>query len=223
MKIRPVFCTILCMLCATHTVQAEEASDDAYYYYLWKRENPTALESDARDAKQTTEPMVGHDQEINAVEKPTVQAEPLPLNTLETPVVQAKPVDVCKAGSPQHAATASSLPDLCATIRKTVQAWAEAWVSKNLDNYLAFYSDRSFVPEDTLSHSAWKKQRARVLSTAGTIRLTLTNVKITQLDPTHLRVTFMQAYWSKKYQDQVKKILSFQLEDGAWKIVREQS
>lgn len=227
MKIRPVFCAILFMLCATHAVHAEEPSDDAYYYYLWKRDNPTAFQSDAgNSSNQPTQPIAGDDKQINLVTKPDVAAAPGALNEGTQPAVAAGAVDICKVASVLHVgakATAIPVSELCATVRKTVQAWAEAWVSKNMNAYMAFYSDSSFVPEDALTRSAWKKQRARVLSIAGTIRLTLTKVKIVMLDPNHLQVTFMQAYWSKTYQDKVRKTLLLQLEEGAWKIVREQS
>lgn len=106
-------------------------------------------------------------------------------------------------------------------IEQMVRSWAVAWASRNVDDYVAFYSDKSFVPEKFPNRGAWKIQREKVIKSAGSIRVTLTDMKITDLDAAHVKVTFMQDYWSNNHQDKSKKTLLLQKEDGVWKITRE--
>ncbi|MBF0460916.1 MAG: SEL1-like repeat protein [Magnetococcales bacterium] len=107
-------------------------------------------------------------------------------------------------------------------IEQTVRAWAKAWTSRKVEEYLAFYS-RSFVPEKFPSREAWQKNRNKTLQSAGSIRVTLTDMKVTLLDENRAQVTFMQEYWSNNYQDKGRKTLLLQKEGDVWQIVREQS
>ena len=137
-----------------------------------------------------------------------------------------KPVSALEIQNDTHPRQQQVAPNSLATaahaeIEQTVNAWALAWSSRNVDGYLAFYSDNSFVPEKFPNRSAWKTQRYKVLTTANTIRVTLTNINVTVFDANHAQVTFMQDYWSNNYQDKGMKTLSLQKEEGGWRITRE--
>ena len=106
-------------------------------------------------------------------------------------------------------------------VEKAVLAWARAWSSRNAEEYLAFYSEKFRFPERFPDHKAWENQRRRVLKKNSKIKVTISNLQITIADSTHARATFMQKYWSPRYQDQTIKNLDMQKEGDAWKIFRE--
>ncbi|MEO5348516.1 MAG: tetratricopeptide repeat protein [Magnetococcus sp. YQC-3] len=123
-------------------------------------------------------------------------------------------------------ADADAAPSTAATpaqaeVERMVQAWAKAWSSRKVDDYLAFYSETGYVPEKFPDREAWQQQRRVAISAAGTIRVKLSNIKVTLTDANNAQATFTQSYWSRRYQDQVSKTLTLRKEGAAWKIVRE--
>ena len=106
-----------------------------------------------------------------------------------------------------------------AEIFKTLNAWADAWRTKNADVYLSFYSAK-FKPEG-LSQKAWIEQRKqRVGNNQTEIMLALENIRIVE-DGKKAEVSFTQHYSSGKFSDAVVKVLSFENENGHWFIVKE--
>ena len=116
---------------------------------------------------------------------------------------------------PQAAITTETSTAENTDITQTVREWAMAWSSKDIDSYLASYSQK-FPNRDE-----WMKQRQKALGKDGQIRISLTGIKVTAHDGDRANVTFMQDYWSQNYQDRVQKTLSLQKEGGTWKIVKE--
>ena len=108
-------------------------------------------------------------------------------------------------------------------IKQTINAWSQAWSSKDIESYLSFYSDNFMFPKKFSSRNEWEGQRYQSFESAGNIQVTLTNMKVTFTDETHARVTFSQDYRSDTYRDRVKKTLSLQKEGDTWKITRELS
>ena len=108
-------------------------------------------------------------------------------------------------------------------IEQRVYDWARAWSARNTEEYLSFYAASFKLPKKFRSRGAWEKQRRRVLGKAGTIRVTLTDVKAEVIDENRARVTMTQSYWSPRYQDQIVKIIDLIKEDGIWKFQREYS
>ena len=124
------------------------------------------------------------------------------------------------------AAEADAAPSAAATpaqaeVERTVHAWAKVWSSRKVDDYLAFYSETGYTPEKFPDREAWQQQRRVAIGAAGTIRVKLSNVKVTLTDANNAQATFMQSYWTRRYQDQVSKTLTLKKEGAAWKIVRE--
>ncbi len=121
-----------------------------------------------------------------------------------------------------HSSTASVASDAIAgEIKQTVQAWAQAWASRNVGKYLEFYSVEDFFTEKFSNRAAWERNRVKMLKDVGAIRVALTDIQVAVLDPRNARSTFTQEYRSKNYQDKTRKTLILQKEDGAWKITRE--
>lgn len=120
---------------------------------------------------------------------------------------------------PQGAMNEAMPVDAKAEITTMVNAWAQAWRTKNVGAYLAFYSDR-FVPEGA-SRKTWLAQRKqRIAGQSGVIQLTLENIKV-DLNANSARVEFLQHYSSGKFADHVTKVLSLSREQNQWLIVRE--
>ena len=106
-----------------------------------------------------------------------------------------------------------------AAVAKTVEAWANAWRTKNANAYLNFYSAK-FKPEG-MSKSAWVQQRKqRVGANPAEIALTLDKLSV-EADAKKATATFAQHYASGKYSDDVLKVLSFENVNGQWLIVKE--
>jgi outer membrane protein assembly factor BamE len=106
-----------------------------------------------------------------------------------------------------------------AEIAAMLNAWADAWRTKNVNAYLKFYSDK-FAPEG-MSRKAWAVQRKqRISGQSGSIGLTLEAVKI-DVKGNSAQVEFLQHYSSSKLNDHVTKVLSLNNEQKQWLIVKE--
>lgn len=99
--------------------------------------------------------------------------------------------------------------------------WAQSWAQRDLDGYLAAYSPQ-FTPRG-LSREDWEKQRRQRIGQRKSIRLSLKDVNIRQIDENRAEVTFKQAYKSGKYRDRGTKLLALARIDGKWLIEGEQA
>ncbi len=172
------------------------------------------------------------------VEKPVEKApEPAPVAPAkEEPVAKvaevAKPVEPAKVEpAPEPVAAvakeeaevvveeAAPPADAQASVAKAVEAWANAWRTKNANAYLNAYSAK-FKPEG-MSKATWVQQRKqRVGANPAEITLTLDKLSIAA-DAKKATATFAQHYASGKYSDDVVKVLSFENLNGQWLIVKE--
>ena len=106
-----------------------------------------------------------------------------------------------------------------AEIAAMVNAWADAWRSKNVNAYLKFYSDK-FAPAG-MNRKAWAAQRKqRIAGQSGSIGLTLEGLKI-DVNGKIAQAEFLQHYSSSKLNDHVTKVLSLINEQNQWLIVKE--
>ncbi|MEO5327456.1 MAG: tetratricopeptide repeat protein [Magnetococcus sp. THC-1_WYH] len=149
-----------------------------------------------------------------------------PPSTIPTPTVATIPTPPAAEILPPPAREASqttassSLKD---EIEGSVFQWAKDWSEKNPRGYLDAYSSRFQPPPPFTSRAAWETRRSQIISQAGSIRVTVSDIKVTILNPLRALAVFKQDYWSPTYKDSVKKTLSMVLEDGRWKISRESS
>lgn len=140
---------------------------------------------------------------------PVVAEVPKAAPVAEVPVAEpVKPAPETKVnGDPQ------------AVVASTLDAWANAWRTKNVNAYLAFYSAK-FQPEG-MSKSAWSAQRKqRVGQNPNAITLSLEDVDIVA-DAKSAEASFVQRYSSGKFSDSVTKVLRFENINGQWLIVKE--
>jgi ketosteroid isomerase-like protein len=117
------------------------------------------------------------------------------------------------------AALAASGGDASAAVASAVNAWVAAWSGKNVDGYLAAYSD-NFKPQDGRKRDAWATDRRAKIEGKTTISVTLEGMKVFVKGDT-ATVKFKQVYKSDKVSDVIQKTLTLKNEGGQWKITSE--
>ncbi len=120
----------------------------------------------------------------------------------------------------EEAVEEGEAPAYAGDVARVVTEWAEAWSDQRVDDYLAFYAD-SFAPGDGSSRSDWAALRRERVSGPEYIRVNVAILDSTVAGGDLATVTFMQAYESDRFSDQVTKTLEFARREGEWKIVRE--
>lgn len=197
------------------------------------------------EAHQVTEKGVAPKAEHAAEPSPTFVAEqlPEPEPEPELPPPPAKsivkevapvvpPTATLAAKAPQAAAkavepapvVAQEVPAGDDEINQAVAAWAQAWRSKDIKNYLAAYAP-DFVPEGLPSKKAWEAQRKQRLSAGqGAITLVLNNIQVQREGTAAIAtVHFEQKYAAKSYKDELTKTLEMRYDSSLkrWLITRE--
>jgi outer membrane protein assembly factor BamE len=135
------------------------------------------------------------------------------------PTPPSAAVELAKEVPQQKAADEAAPVETKTEIAAMVNAWAEAWRTKNVEAYLNFYSDK-FAPEG-MSHKAWVSQRKqRITGQSGSIGLMLEAVKI-DVNGKVAQVEFLQHYSNGKFADHMTKVLILINEQKQWLIVKE--
>ncbi len=156
---------------------------------------------------------------------PEVIAVPAEVAKVEVPVKKEKSIPAKKLAKkaqraePVNEATSQNIQDPKEEIASMVNAWADAWRTKNLNAYFKFYSDKFTV--DGMTRPAWMAQRKqRIAGQPSAIDLKLENVSI-DVDAKTARVEFLQHYSNGKFSDHVVKELSLAIERNVWLILKE--
>jgi outer membrane protein assembly factor BamE len=133
----------------------------------------------------------------------------------ETVVEKVQPDVIPAFPEPRSTAVASDDPVL-----KSLNEWADAWVRRDEEAYLAAYAP-GFVPQDGDTRSGWEKRRRLLLGVAKDIDLKIDSPSVVRAGDGAAVVTFNQHYRSDKYSDAVVKQLRMVERDGRWLIVEE--
>ena len=112
------------------------------------------------------------------------------------------------------------LPSAFAGVESSLNNWAKAWSSQDVDLYLERYSDE-FLPPKGLSLEKWRQERKIKLINPDFIKVDLSDIKINYHEENFADIEFIQNYQSNTYTDTVKKSLSMQNIEGDWLIVAE--
>lgn len=156
---------------------------------------------------------------------PVVAAEPAVAEPAAAAAVAVAPAATEPVAAPVVAEVPKPQPvvkaDPAAGVLKSLQAWAQAWSSRNIDAYLASYKP-DFKPEG-MSRKAWEKQRRERIGKSQKIELGLGNLNIRMHDESHATVKFTQNYRSDSYQDNIRKTLQMEKVGDAWLIASEQT
>jgi len=100
-----------------------------------------------------------------------------------------------------------------------VRNWAQAWSSKDFDNYLSSYA--SDYRDKFNTHSQWVEYRQKRILRPGDIKVEVNDFTVRQRGANRATVDFTQAYSSPGYSDRVIKRLEFNRVDSQWKIAAE--
>lgn len=160
--------------------------------------------------------------------RPAVPAKPVP-----APVVVAPPpppvavVPAAKPALPVAVATAvngvasaaSGAAD--AEVLAVVQAWANAWSSKNVDAYLAQYA-QSFRANDGASRKIWASERRERIENKKSIRVVVEKPVVSMVGDKAV-VKFRQGYEADALKTSSAKTLTLTKSEGSWRIVSERT
>ena len=129
-----------------------------------------------------------------------------PIRAAEPKKVDVAPVDT--SNNPNDAVTAA------------VNAWAQAWSSKNLDKYFASYGE-SFKPAKGESRKSWEQQRRERITRPSKINVEVANIKVTSIDASNAKVRFNQTYRADGKPIRTTKTLIMKKDGGNWFIEEE--
>ena len=159
--------------------------------------------------------------------KPAVASKPA-----SAPVAVAKtapaPVAVAQTSAPSSVVAkpekAEPLPSNHAAaatkdVENAVHAWARAWSSKDVKNYLAAYS-REFTPAGGTSHSAWETERRQRISGKSKISVSLSEMHVAVTEDKAV-VKFRQNYKADALAISSRKTLDLIKSGNHWLITRE--
>lgn len=158
---------------------------------------------------------------VAAADKPAVAPV---RDTAPSPAPAASIVQPLESTSAALPVASEIAPGDDAEINQAVAAWAQAWRSKNIKNYLAAYAP-DFVPEALPSRKVWEAQRKQRLAPGqGAITLVLNNLQV-ERDGTAATVQFTQKYAAKAYKDETLKTLEMRYDPAQkrWLITRERT
>ncbi|MBE2259468.1 MAG: nuclear transport factor 2 family protein [Rhodobacteraceae bacterium] len=112
-------------------------------------------------------------------------------------------------------------PDLDSEARNAVENWRSAWSGRDIERYLASYSE-DFVPPNGGSRDAWAEARRKNFARRSDIAVDVWGLTVDAESDDRLKVYFQQDYASGAYRETGQwKTLVLQREDGAWLIVSE--
>ena len=134
----------------------------------------------------------------------------------------AKLADSTAAKPAAEASTAGTKLGNADNVIEAVKSWAQKWSARDVEGYLASYTN-DFKPPAGMSRSKWSSQRRTRLRQPRYIRVRVDNFQVKFIGDAHARVTFEQYYKSDTYSDKVSKTLLMAYRNGRWLIAQETS
>jgi tetratricopeptide (TPR) repeat protein len=161
---------------------------------------------------------------VTAAKTPAATMAKVPaVTTAKAPVVttaKAPVVTMAKAPAKTVVVAAPSASDHA--VQKTVEAWADAWSSKNVNKYLSYYS-ADFKTPDGESRSAWAASRRDRISKPKQIEVSVSDVSVDFTDNTHATVKFHQNYRASNFKAAGGKTLLMVKSGNSWFIQEERA
>ena len=133
------------------------------------------------------------------------------------PMAQAAKTEQAK---PQPAPAEHSNSDSETAVLNTLNGWAKAWSSKNVNAYLAHYAKDFKTPRGE-NRASWEKTRKDRISKPKSIQVDIDSPRVTVSDATHASVTFKQVYKSAALQISTQKTLDLVKSGDKWLIQQE--
>ncbi len=106
-------------------------------------------------------------------------------------------------------------------VLQTVNDWAKAWSTQDVNKYLDSYS-KDFKTPDGRSRQAWADQRRSRIIDKRRIQITVEAPTVT-VDGDTAALAFHQIYQSDRFTEHSNKILILNKQDGKWKIQEERT
>lgn len=107
-------------------------------------------------------------------------------------------------------------------ILRTVNAWAAAWSSQNVNGYLSFYSDDFHTPNGE-SRTAWVNARKERITAPKSIHVNISNATVKFNDGGHAIVRFRQFYKANHLKVSGNKTLLMVKSGSKWLIQEERT
>lgn len=124
------------------------------------------------------------------------------------------------ASSPQPSAAGPGGP-ASAGVEAAVQAWASAWSSRNMQDYLAAYAP-DFQPQGGKTRAAWESERRSRIVPRQRIDVDVNDLEVS-VDGDRATARFRQTYSSDHLYVTSPKVLEMVRSDNRWLIIREVS
>jgi len=150
---------------------------------------------------------------------PTPAPKIIAANKIEQPQKIMVAAPVIPIEQPQKImVTSSVIPKDKQQIMDFVENWRQAWVSQEIEPYIAFY-DVSFTSGDK-NLVEWKAHKAKLNKTYSFITVDISDIKV-HWTAAGATVSFRQEYRSNLYSAKGNKTLYLVYDDHGWKITRE--
>ena len=130
------------------------------------------------------------------------------------------PAPVASVSTPAAAAPAPTPPATNRSVLGTVEDWARAWSSKDVEKYLSFYASDFRTPKGE-QRGKWEAARRAQLTTPRIIAVEVLEPKVTLTDPSHATVVFKQNYRADAFRSSGRKTLRMVRQGDRWLIQQE--
>ena len=163
-----------------------------------------------------------------AAAKPTViKIEPSPTQAPTKIVATQAPVATVTATAsatpkPQPSPSQVAKAPGSAPVVHAVQAWANAWSNRQVDQYLASY-DRSFATPKGMKFNDWAKERRERITSPKSINVKLSDIRVEMVDEKNAKVRFRQSYRSDRLSSTTSKMLILRKNGTRWLITQERA
>ncbi len=119
------------------------------------------------------------------------------------------------------AAVTAAAPNPEAEVMAAIDEWAKAWSARDVAAYLDFYSPDFRTPH-RMPRAAWEAARRANLEEKSFIEVAVREPEVI-FDGAKATATFRQSYRSDSFSSRDRKTLTWEKQNGKWKIVREDS
>lgn len=134
-----------------------------------------------------------------------------------TPPPAASPATATPAVAPAAASSVAATED----VLRTVEQWAQAWSTNDVNRYLAFYSKDFKVPGGE-TRADWERGRRDRIAKPRKIEVSVSAPQVKPLGPNRMSVAFRQDYRSPTLKASSPKTLTLVRVGDRWLIEQEQ-
>lgn len=162
---------------------------------------------------------------VAATPAKVVDNKPLPAKPAEnskpaTEAPIAKPAEPAVTAVAPVPTVEQKKPDHAQAVRDAVEAWAKAWSSQNVEQYLASYA-KDFQTPNGEARSSWEATRKARVSKPARIEVKLLNLRVNMENEHTARAHFQQFYHADHLSQRTGKQLVLVRQQGRWLIQQE--